>query len=617
MNRHGWLIRGLLGGLGWAWLGLGTAQAGVIAPIKPDLTLDTAATVTVSLYQLDSALPAAVTLQSPSRCITSGTALYKDVTDCWMPEWNPVNGGKSVFVVVNGSPDVPTLVTTAVTPAPTFPLAAGTNPFLSALTTSAYPGQCTNFGSGAELDFQPLGPATVLNTSSATLVGYELKPNDCGGFAVIQVGSFKFLLPRDGTATVPANGLPDLWEALYGGNLDPAADVDTGPLASSPSLGDGISNADEYRGFIVGRKQIRTEPLHKNVFLHLVNPQCVGTLPSSGLSDFFLGSTASSFGGGATTYPTPTGPNATLTLGTGGAFTASAAVFSTAHVRGEIIGNGGGRARIVALTSPTSVSTEITQPFPAGTTSLAPGSWKLSESLLANVYSMVAAERVHLLGSSPGGTSYLTDEWVDNFVSLTGTTTLNVSDPVTDRVVNPNRIHGAPQKGLRVMECLDTSAPSILGWAYGIGSPEEVGNIIVYTQRIITYISFSLIGSATALKYSTASLVNGAWTWSSPILAPDGNPTTTSGDGVATDPDVRNFVISKAMQFYTGMEIGHSLDLTPTVQGTSKTSYGYHFAPGTGDCLDQAITATSKGGTVTFNIPSQCGNADQQHFIVH
>ena len=135
MNRHGWLIRGLLGGLGWAWLGLGTAQAGVIAPINPDLTLDTGATVTVSLYQLDSTLPAAVTLQSPSRCITSGTALYKDVTDCWMPEWDPVNGGKSVFVVVNGSPDVPTLVTTPVTPAPTFPLAAGTNPFLSALTT--------------------------------------------------------------------------------------------------------------------------------------------------------------------------------------------------------------------------------------------------------------------------------------------------------------------------------------------------------------------------------------------------------------------------------------------------------------------------------------------------
>jgi hypothetical protein len=111
--------------------------------------------------------------------------------------------------------------------------------------------------------------------------------------------------------------------------------------------------------------------------------------------------------------------------------------------------------------------------------------------------------------------------------------------------------------------------------------------------------------------------VNGTWTWSTPILAPDGNPTTTAGDGVATNADVRNFIVSKALQFYTGMEIGHSVDLTPNIQGTSKTSYGYHFAPGIGDCLDQAITTTSRSGVVTFNIPSQCGNADQQHFLLH
>jgi hypothetical protein len=77
-----------------------------------------------------------------------------------------------------------------------------------------------------------------------------------------------------------------------------------------------------------------------------------------------------------------------------------------------------------------------------------------------------------------------------------------------------------------------------------------------------------------------------------------------------------SFILSKAMQFYTGMEIGHSLDLTPDLQGT-KTSYGHHFAPGTGDCLDQAITTTSKSGTVTFYIPSLCGSVDQQDLVVH
>ena len=46
---------------------------------------------------------------------------------------------------------------------------------MTALTTSAYPGQCTNLGSGADADFT-LGPPTTLQTSSTTsVVGYELK----------------------------------------------------------------------------------------------------------------------------------------------------------------------------------------------------------------------------------------------------------------------------------------------------------------------------------------------------------------------------------------------------------------------------------------------------------
>jgi hypothetical protein len=40
------------------------------------------------------------------------------------------------------------------------------------------------------------------------------------------------------------------------------------------------------------------------------------------------------------------------------------------------------------------------------------------------------------------------------------------------------------------------------------------------------------------------------------------------------------------------------------------------LAPGTGDCLDQAITTTSNRGIVTFNIPSVCGTADQTQFLI-
>jgi len=202
MKSRRWLTSGVLGGLTLTWLGLGLAQAGAVPPTNPvTLTLDASSPVTVSLYQLDSALPSTVSLQSPSRCITTGTSFYKDVTDCWLPEWSPAGGGKSVYVVVNGATGTPALVPPVL--GVSLPLVAGAiNPFLTSLTTSAYPGQCTNFGSGTEPDFT-LGAPTTLQTSPTTSVlGYELRPTDCGGMAVIQVGSLKFVLPRDGLGDV-------------------------------------------------------------------------------------------------------------------------------------------------------------------------------------------------------------------------------------------------------------------------------------------------------------------------------------------------------------------------------------------------------------------------------
>src|SRR5213596_3235551 len=173
MKRRRWLTGGVLGGLAWAWLDLGLAHAGAVPPTNPvTFTLDASSPVTVSLYQLDSALPSTVSLQSPSRCITTGTSFYKDVTDCWLPEWSPAGGGKSLYVVVNGATGTPALVPPAAGPF-TFP--GTTNPFLLALTTSAYPGQCTNFGSGTEADFTLESSATTLQTSPTTsVVGYKL-----------------------------------------------------------------------------------------------------------------------------------------------------------------------------------------------------------------------------------------------------------------------------------------------------------------------------------------------------------------------------------------------------------------------------------------------------------
>src|SRR5262249_2900824 len=118
-----------------------------------------------------------------------------------------------------------------------------------------------------------------------------------------------------------------------------------------------------------GRKNGPPEPLLKTVFIHLVNPQAipgVGLPAADQLGSFFLNSTASLFGGGSKTYPTPTAPNATLTLGASNTFTASTGVFSTGHVRGEITGNAGGRARGGSGLSPLSAALGVVGPVPAG-----------------------------------------------------------------------------------------------------------------------------------------------------------------------------------------------------------------------------------------------------------
>src|SRR6185503_6488715 len=129
-------------------------------------------------------------------------------------------------------------------------------------------------------DFVSTG--TTVTTPGGT--GYGFKALDYGGMLVVLVGSAKYIIPRDSDI----DGMPDAWENLYG-NLAPDADVDPGP-GGNGAVGDGIANLDEYRGFIVSGTHVRMHPSVKNVFVHLVNPQCVA------------GSATSYLGGGAVTY---------------------------------------------------------------------------------------------------------------------------------------------------------------------------------------------------------------------------------------------------------------------------------------------------------------------------
>ena len=602
MRERAWLVGRMLGGLVWIWLGLGLGQAATISPTDPStLMLDVNAPVSVSLYQHDDTLPAAVTPSSPSRCTRSGTPYYRDVTDCYLPEV-----GKSVFVVINGSAATPVLVPPATAPA--FPLAPGApNPFVAPLTTSAYPGRWINVGSETAADAVLGGVATSLPISATTSVtGWELTPQDGGMMAVVQIGTFKVIIPADGTATAAANGIPDAWERLYGVLLDPAGDLDTGPAATSRT-GDGLSTFDEYRGAMVGGKHVRLDPLQKDLFVYVVTGQCpTATTPASLL-----------LAGG---YPKPTSSSATLTLAlpagsanpasfTGLAtFTASAAAFSPANVRGEIIGTAGGRAQIVAILDSTRVLAEVTQPF--GQTSIGAGAWQLTESLLANVYGLLSAERVHVLGAGPNPVN--SPEWVDTlsrYSDLTGIV-YTAAGPSTDRIINVNRAYGSPQKGIRMIECLDDNLTSPYGFAIGgIGSPNVIGNVILYTKRIVNNLNALIAAKAPRkIRYS-------------PMLQPvlksgkvtDWLPKSQVGDGDPASAGVRNFIISKAMQFYTGMEVGHSVRLADTAPNHP------HFPAFSGDAVDAAITSKpdrAATGFNTFYIPSVYSVVDQSQLLI-
>jgi len=322
-------------------------------------------------------------------------------------------------------------------------------------------------------------------------------------------------------ARCPANGLPEVWENLFGGGLSPSSDGDTGPQGTSP-VGDGFLHRRRVPRLHRVREADPDRSLAKDLFVHLVNP-------ADSVNGVFVTSPAcgaSCLGGGTITYPTPTAPNATLAVEPG---TSSPRV-PTSSPRRTCMAKSSGTAADGAYRF--GHESDERQGGGHGTIhgdESGAGILELRESIFAGVYTLIPPERLHVLGSI-AGMNLLTNEWVDSFVSLVPAQTLIVSDSVNDRTVNVNRLYGAAQRGVRVMEGLNTNSSSVLGWSFGVASPNQsgAGNTVVFTQRIINYIT-SLVGTSTTLKYSTADLINGVWTWRTPILIPTAIRTTTSG----------------------------------------------------------------------------------------
>jgi hypothetical protein len=309
MNTKKWMIGAVAVLVGWSWMDLDMAHAGRHTSSPPAETVGVPSVQTVSPYMansIDSLNPYSISIYKP---IVPGSTTVTDVTTTWLPEVT-VNAaqtvtGIAVYVVIknNGVPVIPTSINLKdLNPvSPAFSPTSGntSNPFLNLLTTSHYRGYCTNFGpntdTGPDFNFDPTQITLTIDGSSTTLIGYKLTPNDCGGMAVLQamIGSdpATFIVPQDSLPGVPADGIPQVYEALYPagsckvGNTVIAqtitsvtADNDCTPApALNAALGDGISNFDEARGFVVSGTQIRTDWRQKDLFFHVVKADAIPT----------------------------------------------------------------------------------------------------------------------------------------------------------------------------------------------------------------------------------------------------------------------------------------------------------------------------------------------------
>ena len=392
-------------------------------------------------------------------------------------------------------------------------------------SSTRFLGTCTNFSS----------PATdTLNGAPKDdfeLVGNDLISWDCGGRATLEVSSggfiYTFRLPKDDND----NFIADSFEGFPNSTLDPAADPDR----------DGLSNFDEYRGFIVSGKLVRGDPNKKDFFVFLVNPptgaSLLGKLPTEQ----------------RTVYPIDGTP-----------LTANIDTLSVARV--HLIGmrrDANGNVIFDGLNKTTD---------------------EMVDRLVS--YALVAGRETWVYRTTDAPTPTIT------IINLN-----RKSAPADDRVINKNKQYGPPQKAARTIESLDVTKSTPIG-SSSVGSPNSLNEAVIYTQRIVNFVTTSAPTTETRLYYKTHDGV--AW-------QPYVNTFTVPGVAGA-QPITRNYIISKLMQFVFAHETGgHDVNLTVTA-----STIGFHDPTGTGGMLDNQIevdpttdnTAANPPG-LKFRIPSR------------
>jgi hypothetical protein len=461
--------------------------------------------------------------------------------------------------------------------------------------TTNLPGACTNQGSPTDTS-----PDFVVVSSDT------IRSLDCGGTAVVLVNStHRFIIPADSDS----DGIADWYEQTYCGTnatcLDPAADSEL--VGANLNQGDGIANFDEYRGFILlsgaTQSHVRTSPVHKDVFVHLVNAKCsrkaATTLPSLAPGNSLFGTTSALATDLAKTFPTD-GTDLFASLG----FTGVIPRFVS--YQGRAI-NGTGSA--------------VTDWHD----NLASFTYQYNNLPVYQADPYFGAEDPVVL-----------DRWLSRNARYPNCH-VSSGQPCTASLVGVDVNHpsGGRTKGIRLVECLDESTNSPIGLteffpAVPNGPPVEIGSpydrmqITLYSQRI--YNDFQVLLSKASSKgltsaYTTCALAGTCVYYSTYVYSgssvtstaptnkypPVNNPTVNCVTSPASCLTInRDFIVSKQMQFIAAHEIGHAVSLIPKIQ---ITTYGPHYAPGNGDLLDQRVVAkdSSKQSGVIFYIPTKFG----------